>query len=86
MRQQFTDLVTAGVGPVLVLVLVLGLDGNWVGHSDQDVPGGCMVLGCPHGQKLWLRLQASMWPLVAAWAMDTNTDPGCGRTTDPETV
>lgn len=28
--------------------------------------------------------QASVWPLVAAWATDINTDPGCGRTIAPD--
>lgn len=60
--------------------------GDRASHSDQDVPGGCMVLGSPRGQRLRLRPQASMWSLVAAWAMDTNSDPGCGRTTDPDMV
>lgn len=27
-----------------------------------------------------------MWPLVVPWTMDFNTDPHCGRTTDPDMV
>lgn len=30
------------------------------------------------------RPQASVWPLVATWATDINTDPGCGRTIAPD--
>ena len=45
-----------------------------------------MTRGCPHGHRLQPRLQASMQPLVAAWATDINTDPGCGRTMDPDMV
>lgn len=30
--------------------------------------------------------QASMWPMMASWAININTNPGCGRTTDPDRV
>lgn len=30
--------------------------------------------------------QISKWPLVAMRAMDINTDPHCGRTTQPDMV
>lgn len=27
-----------------------------------------------------------MWPMMASWAININTNPGCGRTTDPDMV
>lgn len=43
-----------------------------------------MALECPHCHRLQPRLPASMWFLVAMWTMDSNTNPDCGRTTDPD--
>ncbi|KAL6044857.1 hypothetical protein STEG23_017028, partial [Scotinomys teguina] len=68
-----------------------GLDDTMVpgdcrGHSDQNVPGSSTALGHQHDYRLWPKPQASMWPLVATWATDINTDPGYGRTMNPNMV
>lgn len=39
-----------------------------------------------YGHRLWPRPRASMWPLVATWAMNINTDPGFRRTMNPDMV
>ncbi|KAL6042678.1 hypothetical protein STEG23_013984, partial [Scotinomys teguina] len=51
--------------------------GSSSGYSDLHGPGCIMALGHQHGLSL---------SLVAIWAMDFNTDPGCGRTTDPDII
>lgn len=39
-----------------------------------------MALRYPHGHRLGSRPWASMWPLVATWAIDINIDSGYLRT------
>lgn len=48
--------------------------GGSTGHPDQCGPGGTMALRQQYGHRLWLRPQASMWPLVATRARDINMD------------
>lgn len=57
--------------------------GDSTGLSDSHDPGSGMVLEHQHGHWLQPRPLASMWPLVAIWAMGINTDCGCGRIMGP---
>lgn len=57
--------------------------GGGAGHSDQYVPIGSMTHRYLHGFRCWSRLRASAQPLMVTGAMDINTFPGYGRTTDP---
>ena len=49
-------------------------------------PYGGIVLRYQRGHRLWSRPWASMWLLVATWAIDINTDPSCGQTMFPAMV
>lgn len=60
--------------------------GDSIGHPHQDVPGSSTALGCPYGNRLQPSPQVFMGLLMATWAIDPNTDLGCGRTMDPDVV
>lgn len=47
-------------------------------------PLGSSALRHAHGSQWQLRPQTSAWPLVVTWDTDTNTDPSCSRTRDPD--
>lgn len=53
---------------------------------EQHGPSSGMDLGHPHGYRLWLIPQVSIWSLLETWAKCINTDPSCGRTTEPDMV
>lgn len=55
-------------------------------HSHQHCPGGGMALRHPHSHRLQSRHRACVWSLMVIWATDTNEDPGCSRTPDPDMV
>ncbi|KAK7821257.1 hypothetical protein U0070_000203 [Myodes glareolus] len=55
-------------------------------YSDQHGPGSSTAPGHTHEHRLWPRPRARLWPLVATWAMDINTDPDCESTTDLDMV
>lgn len=55
-------------------------------HSDQHDPGSSTAPGHTYEHRLWPRPRARLWPLVATWAMNINTDPDCERTTDLDMV
>ena len=55
-------------------------------HSDQHGLSSGSTPIPQHCHRWQSRTWASLWPLVATWAMNINTDPSCGRTTDPDMV
>ena len=56
--------------------------GGTISHLDQHGSSDGTVLGYQQGHRLWARRWASVWPLVATWATNINTDPGCCRARD----
>lgn len=58
----------------------------WMTVSTQYGSGGSMTLRHPDGHRFWSRTWASMWFLLAALAIDISTDPGCGRTIEPDMI
>ncbi|KAL6086256.1 hypothetical protein STEG23_002988, partial [Scotinomys teguina] len=55
------------------------------GHIQQHGCGNCVFLRPQHGHMWWSRTQAFLWPVVATWAMDINTDPNWEGTMDTGT-
>ena len=56
--------------------------GGSTSHLDQHGCSDGLVLGHQQGLRLWPKPWASVWPLVATWVTNINTDPGCYRATD----
>lgn len=55
-----------------------------LGH--QNLPGPDIAFSYQHGHRLWSKIWPSIWVLVEAWSMNTNTDPGFIRAMHPDMV
>lgn len=60
--------------------------GGSTGLLGQHGSSNSLSLVPKHGQRWRPRRLASFRPLVAAWVMDSNRDPGCDWTTDLDKV